>query len=204
MFTGGKLWSYISKFLNRSPEESFDIKEVKKSPVAKVHLQQPACSPQDSTSFESRGSDGGASLQVLPLKTSLTPSSQDDSNQDDGGQDSSPKWPDSGSSSEEECTTSYLTLCNEYGQEKIEPGSLSEEPFMKTERNDVDTKAIENFPGQLATDSDSPSRQLTATTRDSKREECWRKPSLLFLQEGMGQAERLGLGLVTLNNFIRL
>lgn len=157
---GGKLWSYISKFLNRSPEESFDIKEVKKSPVAKVRLQQPACSPQDSTSFESRGSDGGASLQVLPLKTSLTPSSQDDSNQDDGGQDSSPKWPDSGSSSEEECTTSYLTLCNEYGQEKIEPGSLSEEPFMKTERNDVGTKAVENFPGQLATDSDSRSRQL--------------------------------------------
>ncbi|XP_040119092.1 ribosomal protein S6 kinase delta-1 isoform X2 [Oryx dammah] len=157
---GGKLWSYISKFLNRSPEESFDIKEVKKSSVAKVHLQQPACSPQDSTSFESRGSDGGAMLQVLPLKTSLTPSSQDDSNQDDGGQESPPKWPDSGSSSEEECTTSYLTLCNEYGQEKIEPGSLSEEPFMKTERNDVDTKAIENFPGQLATDSDSPSRQL--------------------------------------------
>ncbi|XP_070330023.1 ribosomal protein S6 kinase delta-1 isoform X1 [Odocoileus virginianus] len=157
---GGKLWSYISKFLNRSPEESFDMEEMKKSSVAKVHLQQPTCSPQDSTSFESRGSDGGATLQVLPLKTSLTPSSQDDSNQDDGGQDSSPRWPDSGSSSEEECTTSYLTLCNEYGQEKIDPGSLSEEPFMKTERNDVDTKAIENFPGQLATDSDSPSRQL--------------------------------------------
>ncbi|XP_065792296.1 ribosomal protein S6 kinase delta-1 isoform X2 [Muntiacus reevesi] len=157
---GGKLWSYISKFLNRSPEESFDIEEMKKSSVAKVHLQQPTCTPQDSTSFESRGSDGGATLQVLPLKTSLTPSSQDDSNQDDGAQDSSPKWPDSGSSSEEECTTSYLTLCNEYGQEKIDPGSLSEEPFMKTERNDVDAKAIENFPGQLATDSDSPSRQL--------------------------------------------
>ena len=160
LFTGGKLWSYISKFLNRSPEESFDIEEMKKSSVAKVHLQQPTCSPQDSTSFESRGSDGGATLQVLPLKTSLTPSSQDDSNQDDGGQDGSPKWPDSGSSSEEECTTSYLTLCNEYGQEKIDPGSLSEEPFMKTERNEVDTKAIENFPGQLAADSDSPSRQL--------------------------------------------
>lgn len=58
---------------------------------------------------------------------------------------------------------------------------------------------------QLSLQTDySPSRQLTATTRDSKREECWRKPSLLFLQEGMGQAERLGLGLVTLNNFIRL
>ena len=60
-------------------------------------------------------------------------------------------------------------------------------------------------PAQLSLQTDySPSRQLTATTRDSEREECWRKPSLLFLQEGMGQAERLGLGLVTLNNFIRL
>ncbi|XP_072804627.1 ribosomal protein S6 kinase delta-1 isoform X4 [Vicugna pacos] len=159
---GGKLWSYISKFLNRSPEESFDIEEMKKSTLNKVQLQQPASSPQDSSSFKSRGSDGGAMLQVLPLKTSLTPSSQDDSNQDDDGQDSSPKWPDSGSSSEEECTTSYLTLCNEYGQEKIEPGSLNEEPFVKTEGNDVDTKARESFPAQPAADRNSPSAQLIA------------------------------------------
>uniref|UniRef100_A0A2K5K8A1 Ribosomal protein S6 kinase delta-1 n=1 Tax=Colobus angolensis palliatus TaxID=336983 RepID=A0A2K5K8A1_COLAP len=159
---GGKLWSYISKFLNRSPEESFDIKEVKKSTLAKVHLQQPTSSPQDSSSFESRGSDGGSVLRPLPLKSSLTPSSQDDSNQEDDGQDSSPKWPDSGSSSEEECTTSYLTLCNEYGQEKIEPGSLNEEPFMKTEGNGVDTKAIQSFPAHLAADSHSPSTQLRA------------------------------------------
>ncbi|XP_047376307.1 ribosomal protein S6 kinase delta-1 isoform X4 [Sciurus carolinensis] len=159
---GGKLWSYISKFLNRSPEESFDIKGVKKSTVTKVHLQQPTSSPQDSGSFESRGSDGGSTLKVLPLKTSLTPSSQDDSNQEDEGQDSSPKWPDSGSSSEEECTTSYLTLCNEYGQEKIEPGSLNEEPLLKTEGNDIDTKAIKSFPAHLAADSDSPSTQLRA------------------------------------------
>uniref|UniRef100_A0A2K5Y7V8 Ribosomal protein S6 kinase delta-1 n=1 Tax=Mandrillus leucophaeus TaxID=9568 RepID=A0A2K5Y7V8_MANLE len=159
---GGKLWSYISKFLNRSPEESFDIKEVKKSTLAKVHLQQPTSSPQDSSSFESRGSDGGSVLRALPLKSSLTPSSQDDSNQEDDGQDSSPKWPDSGSSSEEECTTSYLTLCNEYGQEKIEPGSLNEEPFMKTEGYGVDTKAIQSFPTHLAADSDSPSTQLRA------------------------------------------
>uniref|UniRef100_A0A8D2D630 non-specific serine/threonine protein kinase n=1 Tax=Sciurus vulgaris TaxID=55149 RepID=A0A8D2D630_SCIVU len=159
---GGKLWSYISKFLNRSPEESFDIKGVEKSTVTKVHLQQPTSSPQDSGSFESRGSDGGSTLKVLPLKTSLTPSSQDDSNQEDEGQDSSPKWPDSGSSSEEECTTSYLTLCNEYGQEKIEPGSLNEEPLMKTEGNDIDTKAIKSFPAHLAADSDSPSTQLRA------------------------------------------
>uniref|UniRef100_A0A8C9NTI7 Ribosomal protein S6 kinase C1 n=1 Tax=Spermophilus dauricus TaxID=99837 RepID=A0A8C9NTI7_SPEDA len=159
---GGKLWSYISKFLNRSPEESFDIKEVKKSTLTEVHRQQPTCSSQDSGSFESRGSDGGSTLKVLPLKTSLTPSSQDDSNQEDEGQDSSPKWPDSGSSSEEECTTSYLTLCNEYGQEKIEPGSLNEEPLMKTERNDIDTKASRSFPAHLAADSDSPSTQLRA------------------------------------------
>lgn len=159
---GGKLWSYVSKFLNRSPEESFDIEDVKKSSLAEVQLQQPTSSPQDSSSFESRGSDGGAMLRVLPLKTSLTPSSQDDSNQDEDGQDSSPRWPDSGSSSEEECTTSYLTLCNEYGQEKIEPGSLNEELFLKTERNDVHTKAAENFPAHFASDSDSPSTQHLA------------------------------------------
>ncbi|XP_032249069.1 ribosomal protein S6 kinase delta-1 isoform X2 [Phoca vitulina] len=159
---GGKLWSYISKFLNRSPEESFDIGEVKKSTLTKVHLQQPTSSPQDSSSFESRGSDGGAMLKVLPLKTSLTPSSQDDSNQDEEGQESSPKWPDSGSSSEEECTTSYLTLCNEYGQEKIEPGSLNEEPFLKTGGSGVDTRVTGSFPAHLAADRRIPSTQHMA------------------------------------------
>ncbi|XP_029791148.1 ribosomal protein S6 kinase delta-1 isoform X6 [Suricata suricatta] len=159
---GGKLWSYISKFLNRSPEESFDIGEVKKSALTKVHLQQPTSSPQDSSSFESRGSDAGTTLQTLPLKTSLTPSSQDDSNQDEDGQDSSPKWPDSGSSSEEECTTSYLTLCNEYGQEKIEPGSLTEEPFMKIGGSAVDPRVTESFPAHLAADRGSPGTQHAA------------------------------------------
>ncbi|XP_066217865.1 ribosomal protein S6 kinase delta-1 isoform X2 [Saccopteryx leptura] len=154
---GGKLWSYISKFLNRCSEENFDVEEVEKSTLTKVHLQQPTSSLQDSSSFESRESDGGTMLKVLPLKASLTQSSQEDSNQDDDGHDSSPKWPDSGSSSEEECTTSYLTLCNEYGQEKIEPGSLDEEPFMKTEGHGVDAKAIEGFPAHLVVDSDSPS-----------------------------------------------
>ncbi|KAM6217381.1 ribosomal protein S6 kinase delta-1 [Rhynchocyon petersi] len=158
---GGKLWSYISKFLSRSPEESFDIQEGKKTTLTKVQLQQPTSSPQDSSSFESRGSDGGRVLN-LPLKPSLTPSSQDDSNQDDDGQDSSPKWLDSSSSSEEECTTSYLTLCNEYGQEKIEPGSLSEESFMKTE----DAKAVKGFIAPLVADSDSPSMQLKFLPED--------------------------------------
>lgn len=159
---GGKLWSYISKFLNRSPEESFDTKEVQRSMLAKVHLQQPASTLQDSSSFESRGSDGGGMLRVLPLKTSLTPSSQEDSNHDDDGQDSSPKWPDSGSSSEEECTTSYLTLCNEYGQEKIEPGTLNEEPFGMSEGKDIDARALQSFPACLAADSTCSSPQRRA------------------------------------------
>ncbi|EHB00355.1 Ribosomal protein S6 kinase delta-1 [Heterocephalus glaber] len=159
---GGKLWSYLSKFLNRSPEESFDTKEVTKSMLAEVHLQQPAPRPQDSSCFESRASDGGGVLRVLPLKTSLTPSSQEDSNQEDDGQHSSPKWPDSGSSSEEDCTTSYLTLCNEYGQEKIEPRVLNEEPFVKTEGKDVGARAVQRFPACLVADSADSSTQLRA------------------------------------------
>ncbi|MBN3276034.1 KS6C1 kinase, partial [Polyodon spathula] len=115
---GGKLWSYVSKFLNKSPEESFDNPYVERSHPPVVH----------------RGQGDGKTLQVLPIKTSLTPSSQEDSStQDEDGQDNSHGLLDSGASSEEECTNSYLTLCNEYEQEKIEPESLSEEPLLKSE-----------------------------------------------------------------------
>uniref|UniRef100_A0A8C2MJ09 Ribosomal protein S6 kinase delta-1 n=1 Tax=Cricetulus griseus TaxID=10029 RepID=A0A8C2MJ09_CRIGR len=162
---GGKLWSYISKFLNRSSQESFDIKETKPCVPHRVYLQQPSASPQDSSSFESRGSDMGGTLQVLPLKASLTPSSQEDSNQEDDGQDSSPKWPDSGSSSEEECTAGYLTLCNEYGQEKIDLGSLNEEPLSlpaggasaDTRASAAAAAAAASFPAALAAGGPSPS-----------------------------------------------
>ncbi|XP_038204824.1 ribosomal protein S6 kinase delta-1 isoform X3 [Arvicola amphibius] len=157
---GGKLWSYVSKFLNRSSQESFDTKEMKPCLPHRVRLQQPSASPQDSSSFESRGSDMGGMPKVLPLKASLTPSSQEDSNQEDDGQDSSPKWPDSGSSSEEECTAGYLTLCNEYGQEKIDPGSLNEESAVQPEGKSADTRAALSFPAPLAVDSVSPSIQL--------------------------------------------
>ncbi|CAO2638848.1 Ribosomal protein S6 kinase delta-1 [Lemmus lemmus] len=126
----------------------------------RVCLQQPSASPQDSSSFESRGSDMGGMLKVLPLKTSLTPSSQEDSNQEDDGQDSSPKWPDSGSSSEEECTAGYLTLCNEYGQEKIDLGSLNEESVVQPEGKSADTRAALSFPAPFAVDSVSPGTQL--------------------------------------------
>uniref|UniRef100_A0A6I8NTP1 Ribosomal protein S6 kinase C1 n=1 Tax=Ornithorhynchus anatinus TaxID=9258 RepID=A0A6I8NTP1_ORNAN len=159
---GGKLWSYIGKFLNRSPEESFDHPHVKRSSPTKMHLQEPAPNP-DSSSFDSRGSDCGSMLKVLPLKTSLTPSSQDDSsNQEEDGQDISSKWPDSDSSSEEECTTSYLTLCNEYGQDKIDPGTLNEESLLKMEGNRVSAKYERDLPGHVAVDCESFSSQLTS------------------------------------------
>ncbi|GAB1285879.1 Non-specific serine/threonine protein kinase [Apodemus speciosus] len=153
---GGKLWSHISKFLNRSSQESLDIQETRPPVPPQVHLQQPSASPQGGGSLESRGSDLGSMLKVLPLKASLTPSSQDDSNQEDDGQDSSPKWPDSGSSSEEECTAGYLTLCNEYGQEKIDLASLNEESVTQPEGD----KALRSFPASLTTGPVSPSTQL--------------------------------------------
>ncbi|NXF84716.1 KS6C1 kinase, partial [Eubucco bourcierii] len=137
---GGKLWSCLSKFLNRSPEESFDIPEPRTSSSTKIYLEQPTPDPKEiGSSTDSRESCGGSSLQVVPLKSSLTPSSQDDSSNQEDGQEGS-KWLDSGSSSEEECTTSYLTLCNEYGQEKIDSGSLNEEPVVKLESEGLNTK----------------------------------------------------------------
>ncbi|XP_070788495.1 ribosomal protein S6 kinase delta-1 isoform X4 [Pituophis catenifer annectens] len=138
---GGKLWSYISKFLNRSPEESFEAPKSRKSSCTKIHLHQASPSPQDiSSNLGSRRNNGDNELKVLPLQTSLTPSSQDGSSNQEEDQESSPKWIDSGSSSEEECTTSYLTLCNEYSQEKIDPGSLNEEPVLKPDDNVLITK----------------------------------------------------------------
>ncbi|KAL7987357.1 hypothetical protein Chor_006276 [Crotalus horridus] len=133
---GGKLWSYISKFLNRSPEESFEAPKSRKSSCTKIHLHQASPSPQDiSSSLGSRRSNGDNVLKVLPLQDSLTPSFQDGSSNQEEDQESSLKWIDSGSSSEEECTTSYLTLCNEYSQEKIDSGSLNEESVLKPDDN---------------------------------------------------------------------
>ncbi|XP_032540141.1 ribosomal protein S6 kinase delta-1 isoform X3 [Chiroxiphia lanceolata] len=137
---GGKLWSYVSKYLNRSPEESFEIPEPRTASSTKIYLEQPTPSPKEiGSSTDSRESYGEGMLKVVPLKSSLTPSSQDDSSNQEDDQESL-KWMDSGSSSEEECTTSYLTLCNEYGQEKVDSGSLNEEPVAKLGSEDLHTK----------------------------------------------------------------
>ncbi|XP_068089051.1 ribosomal protein S6 kinase delta-1 isoform X2 [Hyperolius riggenbachi] len=127
---GGKLWSYLSKFLNGSTEGSFDVPLAKGSYSSDDLLK--ALAPCPRNSIESRDSAGGNRLSVQPLHSSLTLSSQDDSStQDEEGRESPLKWADSASSSEEECTTSYLTLCKEYGQETIEPGTLSHDPLIK-------------------------------------------------------------------------
>ncbi|XP_008931184.1 ribosomal protein S6 kinase delta-1 isoform X3 [Manacus vitellinus] len=137
---GGKLWSYVSKYLNRSPEESFEIPEPRTASSTKIYLEQPTPSPKETgSSTDSRESYGESMLKVVSLKSSPTPSSQDDSSNQEDGQESL-KWMDSGSSSEEECTTSYLTLCNEYGQEKVDSGSLNEEPVAKLGSEDLHTK----------------------------------------------------------------
>ncbi|NXY88690.1 KS6C1 kinase, partial [Alcedo cyanopectus] len=162
---GGKLWSYVSKFLNRSPEESFEIPEPGTSSSTKIYLEQPTPSPKEiGSSTNSRDSYGDSMLKVVPLKSSLTPSSQDDSSNQEDGQESS-KWMDSASSSEEECTTSYLTLCNEYGQEKIDSGSLNEEPMVKVESEGPNTKDRSCLQKCSVADSDSFTSHIASQER---------------------------------------
>ncbi|MFT7810655.1 ribosomal protein S6 kinase delta-1-like [Arapaima gigas] len=133
---GGKLWSHVSKFLNKSPEDSFDISFIQKCHTTAVYAVE-ALGPNEDTasSVESGPSREIPTLVTLPLKISLTPSSLDDSSiQDEEGADTShAALLDSGATSEEECTNSYLTLCNEYEQERIEPDSLQEGPRLRTE-----------------------------------------------------------------------
>ncbi|XP_069624608.1 ribosomal protein S6 kinase delta-1 [Ranitomeya imitator] len=132
---GGKLWSYLSKFLSRSTEGSFDVSLAKSSQSNEDLLKNLAPCPRNSV--ESRTSSSGNWLSVRPLHNSLTLSSQDDSStQDEEVRESPSKWVDSASSSEEECTTSYLTLCKEYGQEQIEPETLSEIRSLKLGEGD--------------------------------------------------------------------
>ncbi|CDQ65208.1 unnamed protein product [Oncorhynchus mykiss] len=96
---GGKLWSHIGKFLrNSSPEDSFDIPFIQKSHTTAVHSVQHAV-PKLGLDSGSSGTGPGAGPQS-----------------------------DSGATYElEECTDSYLNLCNEYEQEKVEPEALGEE-----------------------------------------------------------------------------
>ncbi|KAM8831883.1 ribosomal protein S6 kinase delta-1 isoform 2-T2 [Spinachia spinachia] len=122
---GGKLWSHIGKYLrDSSPEESFDIPFIQKSHTVAVHSPRHAAPQLD---VDPAGSASGPALPSAselrtraetlvapPLKRALPPRLA-------GAQS------DSGATSEEECTNSYLTLCNEYEQDKVEPDALEEE-----------------------------------------------------------------------------
>lgn len=125
---GGKLWSHIGKYLRTSsPEESFDIPFIQKSHTAAIHSPQHALAQLDVDSASSGPaacSDSASGLQLE--EENLTLSLQKDVFlprllEQIGAQS------DSGATSEEECTNSYLTLCNEYEQEKVEPDALEEE-----------------------------------------------------------------------------
>lgn len=127
---GGKLWSHIGKYLrNSSPDESFDIPFIQKSHTAAVHSPQHAV-PQLDAGSASSGSGPGACSGSVPglqkegesLITSLQKSVLLPKLMGKAGAQS-----DSGATSEEECTNSYLTLCNEYEQEKVEPDALEED-----------------------------------------------------------------------------
>ncbi|KAM8947437.1 ribosomal protein S6 kinase delta-1 isoform 2-T2 [Pelodytes ibericus] len=138
---GGKLWSHIGKFLSRSTEGSFDVPDEKSSHSDEDLLKSLAPCPRNS--IDSRRSSDRNTLCVQPLHSSLTLSSQDDSStQEEEGRESPLKWVDSASSSEEECTTSYLTLCKEYGQEQIEPETLGEEPRLRHEDSAKDLDVL--------------------------------------------------------------
>ncbi|KAM4695147.1 ribosomal protein S6 kinase delta-1 [Discoglossus pictus] len=145
---GGKLWSCLSKFLNRSTEGSFDVPFDKSTQSDEDLMKCLAVCPKNS--IESRGSSDKNMLSVQQLHSSLTLSSQDDSSTQEEGRDSPLKWVDSASSSEEECTTSYLTLCNEYGQEKIEPETLSGEPLLRLEEPEDNAKDLETLQKPLS------------------------------------------------------
>ncbi|KAM9779524.1 ribosomal protein S6 kinase delta-1 isoform 2-T2 [Syngnathus typhle] len=122
---GGKLWSHIGKYLHTcNPDDSFDIPFIQKSHTAAVH------SPQSAAPRPAEDSS-------LPLAACASHSAAQ-ANKPVGEPAASPRksglfarlrqkvaaHPDSGATSEEECTNSYLTLCNEYEQEKVEPDAL--------------------------------------------------------------------------------
>ncbi|KAK5852975.1 hypothetical protein PBY51_006803 [Eleginops maclovinus] len=126
---GGKLWSHIGKFMRTSsPDDSFDIPFIQKSHTAAVHSSQQANKEEPRNASPKR--------RVLPPRRVEQIGAQSDS----------------GATSEEECTNSYLNLCNEYEQDKVEPDALEEEERSEQEMLSLDVPA--------ATTTSSRSRSL--------------------------------------------
>ncbi|XP_047430015.1 ribosomal protein S6 kinase delta-1 isoform X2 [Mugil cephalus] len=157
---GGKLWSHVGKYLrNSSPDESFDIPFIQKSHTAAVHSPQHIVAQLDVDSAScdsgpvadsdsvSEQNKQGEKRFVSPLKSIFPRSLKDQI----GAQS------DSGATSEEECTNSYLTLCNEYEQDKVEPDALEEE---EEERSEQEMLSLEVPNATTTTTTSSRSRSL--------------------------------------------
>lgn len=156
---GGKLWSHIRKYLrSSSPEESFDIPFIQKSHTTAVHSPRHALPQLDADSASSgsgppAGAESASRLQeeeenmvTLPQKGGLPSRLIEQIG----------AHPDSGATSEEECTNSYLTLCNEYEQEKVEPDALEEEE----EKSEQEMLSLEVPNVTTTTTTSSRSRSL--------------------------------------------
>lgn len=153
---GGKLWSHIGKYLrNSSPEGSFDIPFIQKSHTAAVHSPQHALTQLDVDSASSGSGPGACSDSVSGLQKAeekTITSSQKNvvlprRIKQIGAQS------DSGATSEEECTNSYLTLCNEYEQDKVEPDALE----VEDEKSEQELLSLEVPIGTTTTSSRSRS-----------------------------------------------
>lgn len=141
---GGKLWSHIEKYLRTSsPDDSLDIPFIQRSHTATVHSPYHAPLWLDPGSATSSGpapvataaSDfGNAETSCLRNVSPAGLMAQS------GGRC------DSVGTSEEECTNSYLTLCNEYEQDKVEPDALEEDEGKvedREERSEQDVLSLE-------------------------------------------------------------
>ncbi|XP_054474639.1 ribosomal protein S6 kinase delta-1 [Anoplopoma fimbria] len=127
---GGKLWAHIGKYLRTSsPDESFDIPFIQKSHTAAVHSPQHTVPQLDVDSASSGSGPVSFSATVLELKNKVEKliASPRKSVLPPRLFERTGAQSDSGATSEEECTNSYLTLCNEYEQDKVEPDALEEE-----------------------------------------------------------------------------
>lgn len=144
---GGKLWSHIGKYLrNSSQEESFDIPFIQKSHTAAIRSPHHVLPQLDVDSISSGSGPVGCLDSVSEdktvtslLKAALLPKPNEES--------------DSGAMSEEECTNSYLALCNEYEQEKVNADVLEEQD----ERSEQEMLSLEVPMGTATTSSRSRS-----------------------------------------------
>lgn len=149
---GGKLWSHIGKYLrNSSQEESFDIPFIQKIHTAAVRSPQhalpqlgadsissasaPVACPDSASELQKKEESAFISLQKAALLSKLNEET------------------DSGAMSEEECTNSYLALCNEYEQEKVNADVLEEQD----ERSEQEMLSLEVPIGTATTSSRSRS-----------------------------------------------